>query len=80
LEECLSFFAFIYCHFFDNHTTLKPHKYLITFGVEGWTGHPDHHFVGNIVTEVFTSTKRAGNPKLYFPALVTLTIAVGHNT
>ena len=50
--------------------TLKP-EVIITFGAEGWTGHPDHRLVGNIVTEVFASRKWAGNPKLYFTALPT---------
>jgi LmbE family N-acetylglucosaminyl deacetylase len=51
-------------------TSLKP-KVIVTFGAEGWTGHPDHRLIGNIVTEVFASRKWTGNPKLYYTGLPT---------
>ncbi len=51
-------------------TTLKP-DVIVTFGAEGWTGHPDHLLTGTIVTEVFASRQWPGNPKLYFSALPT---------
>ena len=49
-------------------TRLKPQA-IVTFGAEGWTGHPDHRLVGNVVTEVFASRKWDGAPKLYYTAL-----------
>jgi LmbE family N-acetylglucosaminyl deacetylase len=49
---------------------LKP-DVVITFGPEGWTGHPDHRLTGIIVTEVFASRQWPGNPKLYFSGLPT---------
>ena len=49
---------------------LKP-GIVITFGAEGWTGHPDHRLVGTIVTDVFASKKWPGNPKLYYSGLPT---------
>jgi LmbE family N-acetylglucosaminyl deacetylase len=53
--------------------TLHP-DVVITFGAEGWTGHPDHRLIGIIVTEVFASKRWLWNPKLYFSALPTGTI------
>lgn len=53
--------------------TLKP-DVVVTFGSEGWTGHPDHRLVGIIVTEVFASRQWPGNPKLYFSGLPTASI------
>jgi LmbE family N-acetylglucosaminyl deacetylase len=47
---------------------LKP-DVVVTFGPEGWTGHPDHRLTGIIVTEVFASRQWPGNPKLYFSGL-----------
>jgi LmbE family N-acetylglucosaminyl deacetylase len=47
---------------------LKP-DVVITFGAEGWTGHPDHRLVGDIVTEVFASRSWPGKPAMYYPAL-----------
>ena len=44
---------------------------VITFGAEGWTGHPDHRLVGIIVTEVFASRQWSEIPQLYYPALPT---------
>lgn len=51
-------------------TKLKP-DVIITFGPEGWTGHPDHRLTGIIVTEVFASRAWPGNPRLYFSGLPT---------
>lgn len=44
---------------------------VITWGPSGWTGHPDHRLVSDIVTEVFQSRKWQRPSQLYYPALVT---------
>jgi len=44
---------------------------VITWGPSGWTGHPDHRLVGDIVTEVFQSRKWQRPAQLYYPALKT---------
>lgn len=49
---------------------LKP-DVVVTFGPDGWTGHPDHRLTGIIVTEVFASREWPGNPKLFFSGLPT---------
>lgn len=51
-------------------TKFKP-DVVVTFGPDGWTGHPDHRLTGIIVTEVFASRQWPGNPKLYFSGLPT---------
>lgn len=45
---------------------------VITWGPSGWTGHPDHRLVGDIVTEVFQSRDWQRPAQLYYPALKTL--------
>jgi LmbE family N-acetylglucosaminyl deacetylase len=44
---------------------------VITWGPSGWTGHPDHRLVSDIVTEVFQSRKWQRPAQLYYPALKT---------
>jgi LmbE family N-acetylglucosaminyl deacetylase len=44
---------------------------VITWGPAGWTGHPDHRLVGDVVTEVFQSRKWQRPAQLYYPALKT---------
>ena len=51
-------------------TKLQP-DVLITFGPDGWTGHPDHRLTGAVVTEVFASRRWPRNPALYFSGLPT---------
>jgi LmbE family N-acetylglucosaminyl deacetylase len=49
---------------------LKPDA-VITWGPSGWTGHPDHRLVSDIVTEVFQSRKWQRPAQLYYPAVPT---------
>jgi LmbE family N-acetylglucosaminyl deacetylase len=49
---------------------LKP-DVVITWGPSGWTGHPDHRLVSDIVTEVFQSRKWDRPSQLYYPAVPT---------
>jgi LmbE family N-acetylglucosaminyl deacetylase len=42
---------------------------VITWGPSGWTGHPDHRLVSDIVTEVFQSRKWQRPAQLYYPAV-----------
>jgi LmbE family N-acetylglucosaminyl deacetylase len=49
---------------------LKPNV-VITWGPSGWTGHPDHRLVSDIVTEVFQSRKWDRPAQLYYPAVPT---------
>jgi LmbE family N-acetylglucosaminyl deacetylase len=42
---------------------------VITWGPSGWTSHPDHRLVSDIVTEVFQSRKWQRPAQLYYPAL-----------
>jgi LmbE family N-acetylglucosaminyl deacetylase len=51
-------------------TELQPDA-VITWGPSGWTGHPDHRMVSDIVTEVFQSRKWQRPAQLYYPALKT---------
>lgn len=44
---------------------------VITWGPSGWTGHPDHRIVSDIVTEVFQSRRWQQPAQLYYPALKT---------
>jgi LmbE family N-acetylglucosaminyl deacetylase len=44
---------------------------ILTLGPSGWTGHPDHRLVGNIVTEVFETRQWDWHPALYYPELAT---------
>jgi LmbE family N-acetylglucosaminyl deacetylase len=44
---------------------------VITWGPSGWTGHPDHRLVSDIVTEVFQSRKWQKPSQLYYPAIPT---------
>jgi LmbE family N-acetylglucosaminyl deacetylase len=44
---------------------------VITWGPSGWTGHPDHRLVSDVVTEVFQSRKWSRPAQLYYPALPT---------
>jgi LmbE family N-acetylglucosaminyl deacetylase len=53
--------------------TYRPNV-IITFGAAGWTGHPDHRLVGNVVTDVFASHSWDWQPKLYYSELVSSTI------
>lgn len=49
---------------------LRP-DVVITWGASGWTGHPDHRLIGNVVTDVF-SVKQWGKPAaLYYPEIPT---------
>jgi len=50
---------------------------VITWGPSGWTGHPDHRLVSDIVTEVFQSRKWQRPAQLYYPALKTPPDAAG---
>lgn len=50
--------------------SLQP-QVIITFGADGWTGHPDHRLIGIMVTEVFASTLWPGKPALYYTELPT---------
>jgi LmbE family N-acetylglucosaminyl deacetylase len=43
---------------------------VITWGPSGWTGHPDHRLVSDVVTEVFQSRNWSRPAQLYYPALV----------
>jgi LmbE family N-acetylglucosaminyl deacetylase len=47
---------------------LKP-DVVITWSPGGWTGHPDHRLVGDVVTEVFGGTHWNKPVSLYFPGL-----------
>jgi LmbE family N-acetylglucosaminyl deacetylase len=49
---------------------LRPDA-VITWGPSGWTGHPDHRLVSDIVTEVFQSRKWDRPAQLYYPAVPT---------
>jgi LmbE family N-acetylglucosaminyl deacetylase len=44
---------------------------VITWGPSGWTGHPDHRLVSDVVTEVFQSRKWDRPVQLYYPAVPT---------
>jgi LmbE family N-acetylglucosaminyl deacetylase len=44
---------------------------VITWGPSGWTGHPDHRLVSDIVTEVFQSRTWSKPAQLYYPAIPT---------
>jgi LmbE family N-acetylglucosaminyl deacetylase len=44
---------------------------VITWGPSGWSGHPDHRLVSDVVTEVFQSRKWQKPAQLYYPALPT---------
>lgn len=44
---------------------------VITWGPSGWTGHPDHRMVSDVVTEVFQSRKWDRPSQLYYPAIPT---------
>lgn len=44
---------------------------VITWGPSGWTGHPDHRLVSDIVTEVFQSKTWSKPAQLYYPAVPT---------
>ncbi|HKU14155.1 MAG TPA: PIG-L deacetylase family protein [Steroidobacteraceae bacterium] len=44
---------------------------VITWGPSGWTGHPDHRLVSDIVTEVFQSRAWSRPAQLYYPAVPT---------
>lgn len=44
---------------------------VITWGPSGWTGHPDHRLVSDVVTEVFQSRNWSRPAQLYYPALPT---------
>lgn len=44
---------------------------VITWGPSGWTGHPDHRMVSDVVTEVFQSRKWQKPSQLYYPAIPT---------
>jgi LmbE family N-acetylglucosaminyl deacetylase len=46
-------------------TSLEPNA-VITWGPSGWTGHPDHRLIGDVVTEVFESRTWKKSPGLYF--------------
>lgn len=50
--------------------TLKP-DVVITWGPSGWTGHPDHRLVGDVVTEIFMTRRWQNNPKMYFEEMPT---------
>lgn len=51
-------------------TELKP-DVVITWGASGWTGHPDHRLVGNVVTDVFSSKPWGKPARLYYPEIPT---------
>lgn len=44
---------------------LKPDA-IITWGGSGWTGHPDHMLVGDVVTEIFASRTWPKHTNLYY--------------
>lgn len=44
---------------------------IITWGASGWTRHPDHRMIGDVVTEVFLSRQWPTQPKLYYGELPT---------
>jgi LmbE family N-acetylglucosaminyl deacetylase len=44
---------------------------VITWGPSGWTGHPDHRLVGNIVSEVFAAKKWGKPYNLFYPEIAT---------
>jgi LmbE family N-acetylglucosaminyl deacetylase len=44
---------------------------VITWGPSGWSGHPDHRLVSDVVTEVFQSRNWQRPAQLYYPALQT---------
>jgi len=44
---------------------------VITWGPSGWTGHPDHRLVSDIVTEVFQGRTWQHPAQLYYPAVPT---------
>jgi len=46
-------------------TKIQP-DVILTWGAGGWTGHPDHCLVGNIVTTAYTGRHYAKNPVLYY--------------
>jgi LmbE family N-acetylglucosaminyl deacetylase len=45
--------------------TINP-DVVLTWGASGWTLHPDHQLVGDIVTDVFSSKIWPKHPKLYY--------------
>jgi len=51
-------------------TQLKP-DVVITWGASGWTGHPDHRLIGDVVTEVFSSKKWNKPVSLFYPEIPT---------
>lgn len=50
---------------------------ILTLGPSGWTGHPDHRLVGNVVTEVFETRQWDWHPALYYPELATGSLPAG---
>src|ERR1700730_11283200 len=53
--------------------TINP-DVVITWGGAAWTMHPDHHLIGDIVTDVFASRQWTKHPKLYYPEIPTGTL------
>ena len=49
---------------------LKP-DVVITWGPSGWTSHPDHRIVGDIVTEVFAERQWGKPAQLFYPEIPT---------
>jgi LmbE family N-acetylglucosaminyl deacetylase len=51
-------------------TELKP-DVVVTWGASGWTGHPDHRLVGDVVTDAFSSRLWGKPARLYYPEIPT---------
>lgn len=53
--------------------TINP-DVVLTWGASGWTLHPDHQLVGDVVTDIFASQQWPKHPKLYYAEIPTGTI------
>ena len=42
---------------------------IVTFGPEGGTGHPDHRFVGDVVTQLVQEDVEGATDRLFYPSL-----------
>jgi len=50
--------------------TINP-DVVLTWGASGWTLHPDHQLVGDVVTDIFSSRQWPKHPKLYYAEIPT---------
>ncbi|MBS1597903.1 MAG: PIG-L family deacetylase [Bacteroidetes bacterium] len=50
--------------------TINP-DVVLTWGASGWTLHPDHQLIGDVVTDIFSSRIWPKHPKLYYGEIPT---------